>query len=297
MGVGDDFLRFRSAYNIDRDTISSISRRYRRITRQLNRDFWGIESETANSLYVGSYGRDTAAFGVSDLDVGFKLPISLLGQYDARLVNGQSALLQAVKRSIQSTYSASDSFGDGQVVVVAFTDGITFEILPYFERSGGGWHYPNANAGGSWKTCNPRVEIAEIKAANQDTNHNLKYLCRMMRLWRDYWSVPMGGMLIDTLAYQFILSWPHSDKAFSFHDWMARDFFAFLANQREDQVFWRAPGSNAIVRPTGRFDYKSRQAHRLALQAIEADNKGYHGLRRQRWRQIFGPAFPRFGVI
>ena len=103
MGVGDDFLRFRSSYNIDAATISSIASRYRRITRQLNWDFWGVVSDSAHSLYVGSYGRDTAARGVSDLDVGFVLPWALYNQYDGRSGNGQSALLQAVKRSIQST--------------------------------------------------------------------------------------------------------------------------------------------------------------------------------------------------
>ena len=32
----------------------------------------------------------------------------------------------------------------------------------------------------------------------------MKYLGRMMRVWAGYCSVPISGMLIDTLAYQFI---------------------------------------------------------------------------------------------
>jgi hypothetical protein len=64
MGVAEDFSTFKDNYNITADLISSISYRYRRITRQLNKDFWNTESETAHSLYVGSYGRDTAAKGV-----------------------------------------------------------------------------------------------------------------------------------------------------------------------------------------------------------------------------------------
>jgi hypothetical protein len=71
MGVGEDFARFKENYNIDSETMGSISYRYRRITRQLNSDFWDTDSETAHSLYVGSYGRDTAARGLSDLDIGF----------------------------------------------------------------------------------------------------------------------------------------------------------------------------------------------------------------------------------
>jgi hypothetical protein len=61
MGVGEDFSIFKDNYNITTDLISSISNRYKRITRQLNTDFWNTDSDTAHSLYVGSYGRDTAA--------------------------------------------------------------------------------------------------------------------------------------------------------------------------------------------------------------------------------------------
>lgn len=293
MGVGEDFSRFKDGYNIDASTMASISYRYRRITRQLNKDFWNTESETAHSLYVGSYGRDTAARGLSDLDVGFVLPNSLYHQYNAHLGNGQSALLQAVKRSIQKTYTTSESFGDGQVVVVSFTDGIKFEILPAFDNSDGdSWTYPNANGGGSWKTCNPRAEMRAVDTRSLLTNRNLKYLCRMMRLWRDVHSVPMSGMLIDTLAYQFIEGWAHRHKSFFYHDYMARDFFLYLSQRDTTQSYWRAPGSGALVARKGAFERKAASAYAKALEAITYDVNGHEWSRRQKWREIFGTLFP-----
>ncbi|MEG1313161.1 MAG: nucleotidyltransferase, partial [Bacilli bacterium] len=48
-----------------RNTISS---RYHKITQAINREFWNSSSETNNSLYVGSYGRNTA-INTSDLDI------------------------------------------------------------------------------------------------------------------------------------------------------------------------------------------------------------------------------------
>jgi tRNA nucleotidyltransferase (CCA-adding enzyme) len=83
MGVYNEFYAFKDNYNIGTDLISSIGRRYRRITARLNKDFWDTDSETAHSLYVGSYGRDTAAKGISDLDVGFRLPYDLYAKFDA----------------------------------------------------------------------------------------------------------------------------------------------------------------------------------------------------------------------
>lgn len=45
---------------ITREQRATISERYRRVTRVVNRAFWDSESETAHSRYVGSYGRGTA---------------------------------------------------------------------------------------------------------------------------------------------------------------------------------------------------------------------------------------------
>ena len=179
MTVADNFRVFRANYLIPTGTVSSISNRYKRITRQLNKDFWNTESETAHSLYVGSYGRDTAANGVSDLDVAFTLPNSIYHQYNAHAGNGQSAMLQAVRTSITRTYANSYVGGDGQVVALNFTDGIRFEILPVFlNENGVSFTFADSNGGGSWKVCDPRTEMSAFATRNAGTNGNLKAIGR-----------------------------------------------------------------------------------------------------------------------
>lgn len=293
LGVGEDFSTFRANNILSRDEIQSISIRYRRITRQLNRDFYNQDSETLHSWYVGSYGRDTAAKGVSDLDIGFVLPNHLYHKYDAYKGNGQSALLQSIKQSIQRTYATSDAFGDGQVVVIKFRDGITFEVLPAFLNSDGvSWTYPNTNDGGSWRVCNPMAEIRAIADRSAVTNRNLKHLCRMMRIWRDRHAVPISGMLIDTLAYNFIEDWEYRDKSYLYHDFMARDFFKYMYNQRSTQTHWLAPGSRSYVYRKGPFEYRAGQAYKLSLNAIQYNDDRFEWSRRQKWREIFGPLYP-----
>jgi hypothetical protein len=293
MGVGDDFAKFKDNYNITSELISSISYRYKRITRQLNTDFWNTESETAHSLYVGSYGRDTAAKGISDLDIAFVLPYAEYEKYNGYQTNGQSASLQAVKKSIQNTYRTSDSFGDGQVVVISFDDNLTFEVLPVFEnKDGESWTYPNANNGGSWKVCNPRAEIAAISKRSDETNRNLKYLGRMMRVWAKHCAVPITGILIDTLGYQFIENYQHRDKSFLYHDFMARDYFDYLYKQDEKQTVWRAPGSGSHVNRTGVFEHKARSAYLRSVEAIEYNDNNHEWSRRQKWREVFGSLYP-----
>jgi hypothetical protein len=293
MTVADDFSSFNDNCKISTEKIGSIAYRYQRITRQLNRDFWNTESEIAHSLYTGSYGRDTAARGISDLDMGFVLPNSVYHQYNNHAGNGQSSLLQAVKRSIQNTYRTSESFGDGQVVVLKFDDNVTFEVLPVFEnQDGSSWTYPNANGGGSWKVCNPRAEISAVHARNLATNKNLKRICRMTRVWRDYCSVPMSGMLIDTLAYQFIEKYEYREKSFTYYDYIFRDFFAYIAGQDQKQTVWRAPGSASHVYRTGAFEFKARSGELRAREAVIDDQAGREWSRRQKWREVFGSTFP-----
>ena len=292
MGLADWFSAF--CGNIKVKNGDSISRRYKAITKRLNTDFRGTTSETANSLYVGSYGRNTAIHGTSDMDMIFVLPYSTYQHYNNYSGNGQSALLQAVRTSLQKTYSTTKIGADGQVIVIAFDDGITFEIVPSFVNEGGSYTYPDSNGGGSWKTTNPKPEIEAIRTRNNECNSNLIPLCRMMRAWKAEWSVPMGGLLIDTLACQFIGTWEYRDKSYFYYDYMCRDFFEFLAGQDKDKEWWNAPGSGQRVARKGQFQYKATRGYNLAREAIKhetADPKQEWSAK-QKWREIFGTSFP-----
>lgn len=292
MGLGVWFSTFSSNIHVqDGGTISS---RYKAITRRLNTDFWNTTSDTSHSLYVGSYGRNTAIQGFSDLDMVFELPSNLYFQYDKYNGNGQSALLQFVRNSMQKTYSTSSIGADGQVVVVSFQDGITFEVVPVFTNDAGSYTFPDSNGGGRWGTTNPRPEIEAIRARNNGCSGNLVPLCRMMRSWKGKWDVPIGGLLVDTLAYQFIDGWQYKDKSYVYHDWMCRDFFRFMADQDENQEYWKAPGSGQYVNGKGLFQYKATRCYNLSLEAIahETATPKQEWSAKQKWRDIFGTAFP-----
>lgn len=272
----------------------TITTRYKRITQRLNTEHWDSLSDINHSLYVGSYGRNTAINGFSDLDMIFQLPISYYVTYNNYQGNGQSALLQAVKRSIEKTYSRTSIRADGQVIMIPFDDNITFEVVPAFLNNDNSYTFPDANNGGSWRSTNPRPEISAIRNRNILSNRNLIRLCRIMRLWKRNWDVPISGLLIDTLAYQFIDNWGHKDKSYLYYDFMCRDFFAFMANQDVNKEYWRAPGSNQMVYGKGLFQYKARRCYNISLEAIAhemADPKREWSAK-QKWREIFGNKFP-----
>ena len=292
MGLAGWFNTFYSNTQI-RDG-GTISNRYRAITHRLNSDFWNTDSATSHSLYVGSYGRNTAIAGFSDLDMIFELPLSLYYQYDNHAGNGQSALLQEVRNSIRKTYPLSRIGGDGQVVATIFQDGITFEVVPAFPNRDGSYTYPDSNGGGSWKITNPRAEIEAIRTRNNTCNRNLIPLSRMMRAWKKKWSAPIGGLLIDTLAYQFIIGWKYKDKSYLYYDRMCRDFFKFMKDQDKHQTYWRAPGSGQQVYRKGLFEWKATRCYNIVLKAMEYESASpkREWSAKKKWREIFGTSFP-----
>lgn len=292
MGLADWFSTF--CTNIQVQDGGTISTRCKAMSRRLNTDFWTTTSDTAHSLYVGSYGRNTAIQGFSDLDMLFRLPYSLYEKYDRYTTNGQSALLQSVKASIEKTYSTTSIRADGQVILVPFNDGITFEVVPAFVNKDDSYTFPDANGGGRWRVTNPKPEIEAIRTRNASCNHNLVPLCRMMRSWKRKWDVPIGGLLVDTLAYQFIEGYAYRDKSYLYYDYMCRDFFKWMADQSAEQEYWKAPGSGQYVYGKGLFQYKAKRCYNIAVEAIahETANPKQEWSAKQKWRSIFGTAFP-----
>ena len=198
---------------IPSDVRSTISTRYKRITKPVNQEFWNSSNEAAHSLYVGSYGRGTAVEG-SDLDVLMVLPRDEYDHYDDLKGDGQSRLLQAVKESVSSTLSRTDVRADGQVVVVNYSDGMKFEILPAFERYENldptpHYVYPDTHMGCRWLPTNPRAEQAAMKDKNGSSRGLLFDTCQHIRYIHNehFKNYDLSGIVIDSFIYEAIESW------------------------------------------------------------------------------------------
>ncbi len=291
MSISDNFCTFCSNLRMIGSTVSAIQSRYHQITKRINLDYWDSLSETAHSLYVGSYGRGTEIL-TSDIDMIVQLPYATYSKFDAYTSNGQSALLQEVKTVLQKTYSKSYLKSDGQVIGINFTDGINFEIVPAFINKDDSYTYPDSNNGGSWKKTNPKAEISAMNVRNIVTNKNLKRLCRMARAWKMTCNVDMSGILIDTLAYKFIIDWEYRDKSYFYYDYMSRDFFKYLKDLSTDQMYWLAPGSNSYVWRKGIFQYKAKTAYDNSVAAIDYEEKKQYYSAAQKWRSIYGSKYP-----
>lgn len=282
------FKEFLSNLNVKNK--AEISSRYNRITKTLNQKYYSSDSETTNSLQVGSFGRKTAIDGISDLDMLFILPKEVYTKFDRYQINGQSALLQEVKNTILKTYSSTNIRGDGQVVVIQFKNYV-IEVCPAFKQNDGSFLYPNANDGGSWQKTNPKAEIDEVNKFDAMCNGNLKRLAKMTRAWKNKCGVKIGGLLIDTLCYEFFNENNiHQSTTMSNYDTLLKDFFNYLKEYETDRKYWYAPGSNQkVYKKDSNFIHKAKVAYQNIVDAIgKKDNETVYGI----WRKIFGSPFP-----
>lgn len=283
MSVSQMFQEF--LQNIKVDTEEQISRRYEEITSVLNKEFRDTDSKNDNQLQVGSYGRWTAIKGVSDLDMLYIMPPSKWEIYND---GGQYNLLKETKDAILERYPSTTVYVDRLVVCVKYTN-FHIEVQPVFKQDDGSFKYPDTYDGGKWKITKPQAEIDAMKTMNIAKNKNLRRLCKMTRAWKNKAGVGIGGLLIDTLAYNFLKQTDvYDSKSYSSYDELSRDFFKFLSHQHE-QDHYQALGSNQDVKVKVKFQEKAHEAYENALKAIARNGQSTAN---KYWRKIYGSSFP-----
>ena len=271
--------------NLSIQNVETISMRYGELTAALNKSFRNTESKTANTLQVGSFGRKTGINGISDLDMLYIVPKT---SWDTYKNSKQLKLLQDVKSTILARYPKTKVRVDRLVVTVTYSN-FHVEVQPVFEQDDGTFKYPDTKGDGAWRTTKPRAEMTAISKLDIEKNGNLRNLCKMARSWRNQHGVGMGGLLIDTLAYNFLGGTSSYDSlSFSQYDELNLDFFEYLADL-PDQDRYNAPGSAQYVKVKEAFQRKAKKAARLCKKAIEAqDTKGVN----RKWKKVFGRPFP-----
>ena len=169
---------------------------------------------------------------------------------------GQYKLLKAAKEAISARYPTTTVKVDRLVVRVLYND-FHIEVQPAFELTDGSFRYPDTAGDGSWKITKPREEIEEMAASNDRKNKNLRRLCKMTRAWKNKHGVAMGGLLIDTLAYNFLESTDaYDERSFCYYDYMSRDFFEYLSDE-DDHEHYAAVGSRQHVKVKKKFQRKA----------------------------------------
>ena len=269
------------------DKVTTIRSRRDEITKALNKNFRSKDACVDYKLMIGSFGRHTAIKSVSDLDMIFILPSELRDDYSD--ANGPRRVLERVRNVLSVRYPNTDIRVDQCVVRVMFaSNAFKFEVQPAFENYDGSFDYPDTKAEG-WKTTKPRAEITATTECNDRTSTNMRHLARMARAWKNANGVNIGGLVIDTLVYNFFAQTSEYDSAgVGSFDLLSRDFFAFLMDEPE-RDYYLALGSRQRVYVKAKFQAKAKKAHKRCISAIE--NEGKTAAVRK-WREVFGVGVP-----
>ncbi|USK60409.1 SMODS domain-containing nucleotidyltransferase [Peribacillus asahii] len=284
--LGQAFEDFADTLQID--NMEDIDTKFQSITKRLNTSYWETNSEEDHGYKVGSLGRYTAIKGVSDLDMLFVLPDELYTQYNNYKENGQSALLQSVKNEIKKKYPKTIVRGDGQVVVITFSN-YEVEVCPVFEEADGSYTYPDSNNGGKWKRTDPMPEIGESEYMIEHTDEHFKYVCQMVRAWKNHIGFKMGGLLVDTLVHKFFNKYP-SYESTTFDNYLSllKDLFSYLKGLNKDQKYWNALGSNQqVYNKDGIFVEKAEVAYNK-IKDLDDDSEDLYEV----LQELFGKNFP-----
>lgn len=283
MSTSEMFSQFIA--NLAISNTEAISTRYGELTRALNKQFRDTESTTANTLQVGSFGRRTGIEGISDLDMLYIMPKA---KWDTYKDGKQLKLLQDTKAAILKRYPSTNVRVDRLVVTATYTN-FHVEVQPVFEQDDQSYKYPDTKGDGSWKITKPREEMNAIATMDSVKNANLRRLCKMARAWKNKHGVGMGGLLVDTLAYNFLKSTDEYDsRSFLYYDWLSRDFFKYLSDLPA-QDYYAAPGSGQRVAVKKKFQAKAKKAYNLCVKAIDAQKtKGVNA----KWKKVYGRPFP-----
>lgn len=102
--VSQRFDTFLNNIRLTTGQIEAGAERREKVVETLNSHYWGSNSKTANSLYVGSWGKRTRVRPPRDVDVLFKLPYETYERFSKRTGNIQSQLLQEVKRVLGENF-------------------------------------------------------------------------------------------------------------------------------------------------------------------------------------------------
>lgn len=263
--------------------------RLKRITKKLNKTYYnGNDSEVEHFQLVGSLGRHTAINGVSDVDAAFILPWEVYEQFNKRSGNKQSQLLQDVKSSLLELSPRTNIRGDGQVVVLGYTD-YEVELLPCFEKDDGSFLYPDSNKGGRWRTTNPLPEITASEIKMDETKGHFRNVCNLVRAWKNQQGFKIGGLLIDTLVHKFFNeNTKYNECEFSEYPQLLKDVFYFLKELNKDQEYWLALGSKQYVyNKDGKFVGKAKNAYNKIKDTNNDSIEMY-----TKMQELFGTKFP-----
>jgi hypothetical protein len=289
MSTSSRFERFLANLALTSDQLKDAQTKYDGVAKKLHDHYYSASFTGSTRKLIGSYGKGTAVRPPRDVDVLFLLPSTLYERYKNRSGNAQSQLLQEVRNVLLEKYTSTAIRGDGQVVVVPFSNGHSVELLPGWRTTNQKFLVPNTHGGGHWQTVDHDAEIAQVQNSDTRGKGNTRKLIKMLKAWQRECNVTIGSLVLELRSVNFLNKWEHFDKGATYHDWMIRDFFAELLEYRNGTC--KMPGTDEKIDYGDEWVSKAQSALGRAKKACEYESEKKERSAAEEWRKIFGSQY------
>lgn len=289
IGLSNKFDQFLSNIQLSSNQIEDAKTKYNGVCKKLHDHHYETTYNGSTKLLAGSYGKRTAIAPPTDVDVLFKMPFSEFERYDSYSGNGQSQLLQDIKRVLLNRYPNTTIRGDGQVVMINFTS-YYVELVPTFDLART-LYIPDTNNGGKWKKIDLQTEMENLTYSNKRSRGNTIKLIKMMKAWKNYCSVPIKSLVIELTVIDFLRYWEHYDKSSVYYDWMIRDYLTYLLTKVNGSC--TIPGLSETLDYGYKWEFEAKRALDNINEAIDLDQRNLNYLVSDKLRKIFGSRFPK----
>jgi len=249
-----------------------------------------------DSFLTGSYKRSTmiAPLSEADIDVFMVLDNQYFYRHDAGNNMGQAGLLDLVKRTLRETYTKTpDISRNGQAVTIRFED-FMVDVVPGFNRQGGGFLIPNAITQ-SWISTDPKKHVDLFSNANAAHDGDFIPLVKMIKAWnknigQHFRSFHLEVMVLQILDNVTISDFPAGvryffDKGREKIKYQTADPAGFSGD-----VGSYISSAAQIQEAIGRF----QTAFDRAIKAEDYAKRGYVPDAIGEWKKIFGDYFPSY---
>lgn len=275
MSINDSFKTFFENIRLTISQKEDAVTKYIGVCQKLH-DYYYPEKkyDGRTKLLIGSYGKHTNIRPPRDIDVIFILPTDKFKQYDDNQSNGQSQLLQDVRRILQEKYQDTQIEAWGKVVVLKFTDSKhRVDLLPGWENDDGAFTIPNSENGGTWEHWDTRAEMKRIEDSDNTTKIT-RSIIRLIKKWSENCTVKLKSFQIENAVLDYLNSNDVINKEYSY---IVCDFFRYFKDVCTDRIV-KSHLSTAVNRAVKACDYeKDRNLEKAS----------------DEWIKIFGDDFPK----
>lgn len=287
MGYVDDaFAKCKSALEITKSEQDFASSKHQDI-REHVRASWTLDDD----FLTGSYRRGTKTKRLKDVDI-FVVISPSSAEAGLRQAHPSQALgeLETILREKYDKVAV-----DGFACTVGFgaTDDIaSFDVVPAFKRSGGGWEIPDAERG-RWISTNPKRHHEQSTEKNDGCDGKFVPTVKMIKgINREADEPIVPPFLLEVMAHDLIR------PPFGRYQDEIRWFLATAADRVTED--WPDPaGIGPDVNETMTSAKRQAAAAELgswlavAEEAVRLEDDGQERAAVEQWRQLFGSRMPR----